>query len=346
MTDTTNFTNSYGAHSGSGYMYFFAGGDKISTPSSTFLGNEIIELCVWYCGPKDTAAPGQNTSNAHFKFYVDTVTISPNVIVPMNTSWTQYCFLWTATPGSHYFSIQSGNPAQYSIWFDDFTVTDTANLCGGPYPIPFNQSLSICKGDSIFLSGNWQKNTGTYYDTLSSINGCDSIVRNKLIILELPKVEISEDVTIPAGTSSQLIVSGGTNYFWNTGETSSTITVSPVKTTTYYVTVSDNNNCRVRDSVVVFVEIKDHVFIPSIFSPNGDGNNDYIFVKGKGIKYFSFIVFDRWGEKVFESNELSKSWDGTYKGKPLNSSVFVFLIEGEYESGNPFKESGNITLIR
>ena len=66
------------------------------------------------------------------------------------------------------------------------------------------------------------------------------------------------------------------------------------------------------------------IWVPNIFSPNGDGNNDVLYVRGKGVQDVLFKVYNRWGEKVFESTSLDDGWDGTIRGKDVNNAVFVY----------------------
>ena len=88
------------------------------------------------------------------------------------------------------------------------------------------------------------------------------------------------------------------------------------------------------------------VWLPNIYSPNGDGENDVLYVRGNNIKELTFIVYNRWGEKVFESKDINYGWDGSYKGEMLNPAVFVYYAEGTYIDGNPFSKKGNVTLVR
>ena len=88
------------------------------------------------------------------------------------------------------------------------------------------------------------------------------------------------------------------------------------------------------------------IFVANVFSPNGDGNNDIFRVRGKGVTELQFIIFDRWGEKVFESNDVNASWDGTFKGKPMDTGVFVYFLKGKFNSGETFDKKGNVTLLR
>jgi len=93
-------------------------------------------------------------------------------------------------------------------------------------------------------------------------------------------------------------------------------------------------------------EVVASVFVPNIFSPNGDGFNDVLRVRGKGIAELEFIIYDRWGEKVFETTDANVGWDGTYKGEPMNLAVFVYVIKGKFKNGDVIDKKGNFTLLR
>ncbi|MFZ9612619.1 MAG: CotH kinase family protein [Crocinitomicaceae bacterium] len=96
-------------------------------------------------------------------------------------------------------------------------------------------------------------------------------------------------------------------------------------------------------------ECADGIYIPTAFSPNGVGNQDndvYQIIVGKNIEAISFKVFDRWGNMMFESNNKSFKWDGSYKGKLLNTGVYAYIVDVTYVGGTTKKLSGNITLIR
>ena len=93
-------------------------------------------------------------------------------------------------------------------------------------------------------------------------------------------------------------------------------------------------------------EILNNLFIPDAFSPNGDGNNDKLFVRGNNIQELYFAVYDRWGEKVFETTDKNNGWDGTYKGSTISGAVFVYYCKGKYTDGLEFKQKGDITLVR
>jgi len=89
------------------------------------------------------------------------------------------------------------------------------------------------------------------------------------------------------------------------------------------------------------------IFIPNFFSPNNDGMNEYECIYGQNcIKTFHFTIFDRWGEKVFETSNSNECWDGTYHGQPMSSAGFVYFFSATLVDGEQIQKKGNITLMR
>lgn len=88
------------------------------------------------------------------------------------------------------------------------------------------------------------------------------------------------------------------------------------------------------------------IFVPNAFSPNNDMENDLECVLGNCIQDFYFAIYDRWGEKVFESTDPKNCWDGTYKGKLMNTAVFVYYLQATLNNGETIKKKGNVSLIR
>jgi gliding motility-associated-like protein len=186
----------------------------------------------------------------------------------------------------------------------------------------------------------------------ASNNTCTSTDTVKVNITPYPHiVEISSDTTIFINTSAHLYVSGGSTFQWSPPYSISCTDcpdpeVSPSLTTTYKVRIYDQDGCMALDSVRVKVDMDLKVFVPNIFSPNNDGQNDMLFVNGKGIKSVKFFIYNRWGEKVFESMTIEQGWDGTFKGNPLPPSVFVYYLDAIMESGERIVRKGDITLIK
>jgi gliding motility-associated-like protein len=128
----------------------------------------------------------------------------------------------------------------------------------------------------------------------------------------------------------------------------------PSFTTIYYATAYSDFGCKATDSVLVKVRCNgDSIYIPNTFTPNGDGQNDVFYPRGKGVTFMSNLrIYNRWGEMVFERSEQfplnveSMGWDGTYKGRQLPPDVYVYTMSTRCPTGEPLNFKGDLTLVR
>jgi gliding motility-associated-like protein len=92
------------------------------------------------------------------------------------------------------------------------------------------------------------------------------------------------------------------------------------------------------------------VYVPSAFTPNDDGTNDMFKAIGMDVKDFSMIIFNRWGEKIFETKDINQGWDGTYKGVPSPVGLYIWQIEANDNNGKTLvtdmQRKGTVGLIR
>ena len=112
------------------------------------------------------------------------------------------------------------------------------------------------------------------------------------------------------------------------------------------MTYTSPDGCTDSDTVTVTVTNIYTYFMPTGFSPNGDGVNDELLVRGRGVDYINLKIFDRIGEKVFETSDIDKGWDGKLLGVPMNDNVFVYMLEVTFCNGEMVKEKGNVTLVK
>jgi gliding motility-associated-like protein len=200
--------------------------------------------------------------------------------------------------------------------------------------------------------------TTTYYlhESCPTCNvSCLQDLTDSVTIYVAPPIINTAGADIIIFTGNSVILGSpaqaGVTYQWQpaTGLNNPNIAqplASPVTTTTYTVTATNSGGCAGTDTVTVFVDAEcGEIFIPNAFSPNKDGQNELECVYGKCIKSLEFIIYDRWGEKVFETTNPKECWDGTYKGKPLNTSVFVYYMKATLINGKEITKQGNISLI-
>ena len=173
----------------------------------------------------------------------------------------------------------------------------------------------------------------------------------------LPVTSTSEDMTIGAGETTSLNATGGVTYSWFPIEGLSRFDIaapfaSPSVTTEYVVTVTNEQGCSSLDTVTVFVD--NRVFIPNLFSPNGDGQNEVLKVYGAGIETLNLQVYDRQGNRVYRSESIAeimeRGWDGTWRGAALPSGNYRWVIQGQFYDGKAVRfegrTSGKVRLVR
>ena len=138
-------------------------------------------------------------------------------------------------------------------------------------------------------------------------------------------------------------------------DTSPSITLQPTGNHTIRVVVVDSNGCMVEDQLLITYSASTKIFVPNVFSPNGDGVNDlfYVFSKDGNVAIDRMVIFDRWGELIYEAFNLatneseSRFWDGTFKGQKMLPGTYVYLIEyHNIITGEKGILVGDVTLVR
>ncbi len=301
-------------------------------------------------------------------------------------AWT----FWGATPGSSTDQYPTGicydTVGTYDVMLIATSASDTdilvktayINVVANTLNVNLGSDTAICSGDNITLDAgaataySWStggttqtivvNTVGTYRVTVTDTVGCQDA--DTINVTFLPAMVMSvafNDTIICEGESVQLSAGGGDTYLWKPSAGLSQTDINnpvatPVDTITVY-TVIVNDTCSI-DSVEVTITLRNcdtiasNLFVPNAFSPNGDGDNDVLFIRGSGIKEMTFIIYNRWGEKVFQlaiSNyqlSIDNGWDGTYKGKKVSEGVYVYYLEATGIDGEEYFQKGNITLIR
>ncbi len=245
-----------------------------------------------------------------------------------------------------------------------FTI-DNSNVCAGQCVNYTNTSENSDSYEWIFEGGfpggSLDENPSTIcYDTEGEFNvtliATNTLTSDTLIqtisVLEPPTVEASDSALIFQGTNTVISVeTDGVSYVWSPAESlncedCASTNATPDSTTLYIVTVTAANGCAISDSVMVRVVPVVAIGLPSAFSPNGDQVNDILKVEGAGIEKINLTIYNRYGEKVFESNEKEIGWDGKFKGKKENPGIFVYTLEYVLSSGETGTLKGSITLVK
>ncbi len=192
---------------------------------------------------------------------------------------------------------------------------------------------------------------GAYTVSLKDANGCVGTQTATISAAVPAVVHVSPDTTISKGGTASLWAVGCATYSWtpSTGLSCAACPnpkATPLESTHYCVTGVDSNGCKATACTEVNLEKSCDVFIPNAFSPGRGGVNEMECVMSNCIESMSFMIYDRWGELVFQSNEPTACWDGKYKGELLNAAVFVYFADVTLKDGTHIKKKGNLSLIR
>ena len=231
----------------------------------------------------------------------------------------------------------------------------------------------ICLGDSVFVTAvhndyplTWSNgdtdestwlvaDTTTWFFIVATNPLCgfaeDSI---QLIVNNLPIITAGNDTTMGIGGEVELWAESNipVTFTWTPDvdecveDDCSIIYDVPDQATVYVVVGTDANGCVSSDTVLVDIDGYMEVFVPNIFSPNADGHNDVLLVRGPRLYNFNIQIFDRWGKKVFETSDQKDNWDGTLNGKELAPQTFVYMLSGETVLGEQISKQGNVTIIK
>lgn len=160
-------------------------------------------------------------------------------------------------------------------------------------------------------------------------------------------------VFIIEGQTATLNVTGGNNYTWepasllNNPNSAAPITVPLFADTLFTVTNITTDDCESSAQLNVTVESQIKIIVPSGFSPNNDGNNDVLTPLTINVAEITrFAIYNRWGQKVFETNTLNEGWDGRFKGQYQDVGVYIWIVEAVGKDGQNYEFKGNTTLIR
>ncbi len=248
---------------------------------------------------------------------------------------------------------------------EDFMICKGEQVTLGGQPTAsgslFDYSYQWTKGGAVFSNKSNPTDvpevTTTYFLEVSS-HLCDVQYDTITVTVnEAPEITVSPQLSVGGSESVELFATGGVSYSWSPAGTlddpkSATPKASPLVTTEYEVVVTDANGCVSIGRVNVLVQ--NALFIPNLFTPNGDRNNDEFLVYGSGIQSITFSVYDLNGNRVYTTGNVDEAlkvgWDGTYKGEPLANGVYLWSIQGSFYNGAPLKfegkTKGTVKLIR
>jgi len=300
-----------------------------------------------------------------------------------NLSTGGISFVWDFGDGNtsndyeptHYYS-QPGTYNVALIILDNVTClindTDYIEVIVKDPQVLVRPDTAVCVGDEITLwaSGGenhyWTPSTylnnpssdtttaiimeSTTYNLYVESDGCILDLDVFVDTLQQPTVNLGEDIKADWGTVVQLLSNSNATNFWYTPITGLSCSTCPnpkvtsKESVTYYLTVKGANGCYNYDTINIIYD--GAIYLPNSFTPDGDGVNDIFYAHGEDIVEFEMYIFNRWGQKLFYSNDMSIGWDGTFEGSLVQIESYVWKVRFKDTVGKTGELYGTVTLLR
>ena len=263
---------------------------------------------------------------------VDTARI---IIHPkFDVTFTTSSIACDGVPGTATANVTGSNPYLYS-WSANASGTGNtiSGLSGASYNVTVTDSVTGCSKDtSVTIPGHGLINA------LFSVNPdlpCIPLAQNNVTFIDLSLGatqgywELSDGTRIPYvnGTNPSSVISTPGNY-------------------SMLLHVENDGNCVSEASISLCIQEDINIFVPDIFSPNNDGENDVFYVRATGTRKLLFRVYDRWGRMVFETTDPTIGWDGFIKGKKAVAGVYVWTLDATMFDDTEVIKKGNVSLVR
>ena len=237
---------------------------------------------------------------------------------------------------------------RYSLDCTNFQLdTLFAGVASGTYTVCAQDVRGCTASAPITVGQPPELQVAIYTQGITNVNGVPTVTK-----------DLGEIVTLSTTVNDPL---AQLTYAWTpttwlkcgADTTCHTVTVQPLEPTEYTVQVTDKAGCTSSARVLIDVQKVRNLFVPNVFTPNGDGNNDILTIfGGNGVTRIKvFKVFDRWGEKMFEAynfqpNDPTFGWDGKFHNQAMNPAVFVYFLEAEFIDGLTIPYRGDVTLLK
>ncbi|MCX8149819.1 gliding motility-associated C-terminal domain-containing protein [Thermaurantimonas aggregans] len=260
----------------------------------------------------------------------------PAGLGPLNHSTQFHPVVKYPQHGTYYVQVQ--------LWYDGDSITtmgDSVKVLPVPQvDLGFTDTL-LCRGESVLLDASqgfpasYLWSTGSSDSTLSVNQSgrywvqvstpCGTVSDTVIVsVIDPPEMKVHDTAVCFFGPVLYDVLADSATYLWSDGSTSPTF--APRQMGNYWVEVTNPCGGYRQDFRVELQNCETTLYIPNAFTPNGDGRNDCFQVVGDNLSSYQIQVFSRWGELVYESDDVSQCWDGTHRGRPVPDGVYLYVI--------------------
>ena len=326
--------------------------DSVNVDVDISIPNIILQDTLNLCFGDSTLITLTNLNNA----------IWAPVSNPNDTSGTN---IWIKSDSNSTYYVISENACGQSVdsilalvfGYSGSAFGDTAICLGDTAEIYAQDGIDYYWYPNINLSNN--DSNWTYAYPLQSTNykviiendyGCKDTFSVAVNVASEPYVNAGLDFWMYYGEPINLNgITSASNFYWESSGWVSCPTclqpqINPTETTQYILVAVDSLGCISSDTTLV--NIKGSIFVPNTFTPNNDGNNDVFEIKGENIKSFELWIYNRWGEKLYYTNEINNYWDGKYLGNKCKIDSYIWVIEYLDYNQNYKSLKGHVNLLQ
>ena len=321
-----------------------------SEPANLSITSDVDITVIWFDADGNAVGTG-----ADFSYQTAEATTLTAVVFSPDGCTKEQAFMLSPL------TIEYINPESITLCAgESVTIEFLDNSITTPLTFDWDNKEAVSNFEPI---GNLTVNpttTTTFTVTATSSNGCEYISSTEVVVNDFAETLMvtADPEKIAVGQETQLEVDDiiGYEYEWSQPETLDDPTIpNPIATPvdangTYTVTVTDQNGCTATASITVeVVEAvcdESDVWLPNMFTPNGDGSNDVFKAESNFVDVFEMIIYNRWGEQIFITNNLETGWNGTFKGEELEPDVYGYCIKATCINGVEYVTQGNVTIVK
>jgi len=351
LSDTTNIVSASwnfddpasGASNTSG---IFAPTHQFTSPGTY----DVYVVLTFTGGVHDTIDFSVTTISAPDLILEDTIQIcsGSSYSVVVQGSWANYS--WNT--GSSTSSLLLSQPGLYIVSVEDTNgcLVDDSVVCDVTLSFIIGKDTTFCSGSTINIEGQAISSGGDYTFSYITSGGCDSIITFHVEEIGVPIVELPEDTTVCDGEQLLIhpVLTGGWNScLWSDGLT--VIDRSITQEGVYSVVVHGDCGFAEDEIVVFFDSCISTIWFPNVFTPNGDYHNPVFTGIGTNVFDFHMMIFNRWGQLLYETYSIYDGWNGTFKGRECPEGVYFWVADyGIYNQNEIVNETswGSVTLLR
>lgn len=292
----------------------------------------------------------------------DTALCTGDTLV-LNASTPGATYLWQDSSSDPFYTVKTQGSYRVKVSVNNCAASDSITISYKLVPvINLGNDTSLCEGQALMLNGGvpgadylWQdgsKNAAFLvskagqYRVEATVNGCTGIDSININYNKIPKVFLGNDTILCDGTRLTLNVDADSvTYLWQDNSTQSNIEIT--NSGIYWVKISNSCGDNKDTISITYINCDCNIFIPDAFTPNADKLNEtFAPVSFCDFEKYYFVIFNRWGEKLFETFNPLQVWDGSYKGQKVYQGVYTYYVTYIFKGGVGVQTaSGNVTLL-